>query len=326
MYSLGLYSSVSSTGEYGANELKETMAGFLNNYLNMELNYNNLNSLAILTVLRVGKIVLPVALPIMCFGIAANYLQTGFLFTKEPLKPDFKKLNPINGFKRMFSLRTVMELLKDLTIITVVGIVGYKFLQDNYLKILNLGTLRPWYMITGLLSLAISIFFRITLIMLFIAVADYVYQKYQYNKDLKMTKQEVKEEYKQDEGDPQIKSKIKQKQREMAMQRMMQEVPKATVVVTNPTHIAVALRYEKGDTAPKVVAKGADYVAIKIKDIAKNNEVPVIENKPLARLIYEKVEIDSEVPQDMYEAVAEILAIVYTLKKKNKLGIQNEVI
>lgn len=146
-------------GEYGANELKETMAGFLNNYLNMELNYNNLNSLAILTVLRVGKIVLPVALPIMCFGIAANYLQTGFLFTKEPLKPDFKKLNPINGFKRMFSLRTVMELLKDLTIITVVGIVGYKFLKDNYLKILNLGTLRPWYMITGLLSLAISIFF-----------------------------------------------------------------------------------------------------------------------------------------------------------------------
>lgn len=303
-------------GEYGANELKETMAGFLNNYLNMELNYNNLNSLAILTVLRVGKIVLPVALPVMCFGVAANYLQTGFLFTKEPLKPDFKKLNPINGFKRIFSLRTVMELIKDLTIITVVGIVGYKFLKDNYLKILNLGTLRPWYMITGFLSLAIAIFFKITLIMLFIAVADYVYQKYQYNKELKMTKQEVKEEYKQDEGDPQIKSKIKQKQREMAMQRMMQEVPKATVVVTNPTHIAVALRYEKGDTAPKIVAKGADYVAIKIKDIAKNNEVPVIENKPLARLIYEKVEIDSEVPQDMYEAVAEILAIVYTLKKK----------
>jgi len=303
-------------GEYGANELKETMAGFLNNYLNMELNYNNLNSLAILTILRVGKIVLPVALPIMCFGIAANYLQTGFLFTKEPLKPDFKKLNPINGFKRMFSLRTVMELLKDLTIITVVGVVGYEFLKDNYLKILNLGTLKPWDMITGLLSLAISIFFRITLIMLFIAVADYVYQKYQYNKDLKMTKQEVKEEYKQDEGDPQIKSKIKQKQREMAMQRMMQEVPKATVVVTNPTHIAVALRYEKGDNAPKVVAKGADYVAIRIKDIAKNNEVPVIENKPLARLMYDKIEIDSEVPHDMYEAVAEILAIVYSLKKK----------
>ncbi|EJO5346011.1 fused FliR family export protein/FlhB family type III secretion system protein [Clostridium botulinum] len=303
-------------GEYGANTLKETMAGFLNNYLNMELNYNNLNSLAMLTVLRIAKLFLPVALPVMLFGVAANYLQTGVLFTKEPLKPDFKKLNPINGFKRMFSLRTVMELFKDLTVITVVGIVGYKFLKDNYLKILNLGTLKPWYMITGLLSLAISIFFRITLIMLFIAVADYVYQRYQHNKDLKMTKQEVKEEYKQDEGDPQIKSKIKQKQREMAMQRMMQDVPKATVVVTNPTHISVALKYEKGDPAPKVVAKGADYVAIKIKDIAKNNEVPVIENKPLARLIYEKVEINSEVPQDMYEAVAEILAVVYTLENK----------
>lgn len=302
-------------GEYGANELKETMAGFLNNYLNMELNYNNLNSLAILTVLRVGKIVLPVALPIMCFGIAANYLQTGFLFTKEPLKPDFKKLNPINGFKRMFSLRTVMELLKDLTIITVVGIVGYKFLKDNYLKILNLGTLKPWYMITGLLSLAVSIFFKITLIMLFISVADYVYQKYQYNKDLKMTKQEVKEEYKQDEGDPQIKSKIKQKQREMAMKRMMQSVPDATVVITNPTHFAVALRYKDGiDSAPRLVAKGADYVAIKIKEKAKDSDVPIVENKPLARLIYNEVELDSEIPVEMYQAVAEILAVVMKLK------------
>jgi flagellar biosynthetic protein FliR/FlhB len=165
-------------------------------------------------------------------------------------------------------------------------------------------------------SLTVSIFFKITIIMVTIALIDYIYQRYQHNKDLKMTKQEIKEEFKQDEGDPQIKGKIKQKQREMAMRRMMQEVPKATVVVTNPTHISVALRYEEGQEAPKVVAKGADSIALKIKEMAKENDVPIIENKPLARMMYAQVEINEEIPVDMYKAVAEILALVYKLKKK----------
>jgi flagellar biosynthetic protein FliR/FlhB len=153
--------------------------------------------------------------------------------------------------------------------------------------------------------------------MIVIALADYLYQRYQYNKELKMSKQEVKEEFKQQEGDPQIKSKIRQKQREMASRRMMQAVPDATVVVTNPTHIACALRYEDGkDDDPVLIAKGADNIAIKIKEIAKENDVPIIENKPLARLMYAQLELDSEVPAEMYQAVAEVLAIVYKMKKK----------
>lgn len=306
---------IATLGEFTATSLKDTMVGFLSHYLNLELNYNTLSNITLITLGRLAQTILPVAVPIMVVGVFANFLQSGFIFTKEPLKPDFKKLNPINGFKRMFSLRSIVELLKDIAIITVVGFVGYKYVKDNFINILNLGTLRPWAMIQTMMDLSVGIFFRITLIMIFISVADYMYQKYQYNKDLKMTKQEVKEEYKQDEGDPQIKSKIKQKQREMAMRRMMQEVPKATVVVTNPTHIAVALKYEKGDNAPLVVAKGADNVAIRIKDIAKENEVPIMENKPLARLIFNEVEINEEIPMEMYEAVAEILALVYKIKK-----------
>ena len=153
--------------------------------------------------------------------------------------------------------------------------------------------------------------------MVVVALADYLYQRFQYNKELKMTKQEIKEEFKQQEGDPQIKGKIKQRQREMASKRMMQAVPDATVVVTNPTHIACALRYKEGeDSAPILIAKGADNIAIKIKEIAKNNEVPIIENRALARLIFSEVEIDSTVPTEMYQAVAEVLALVYKMNKK----------
>ena len=166
-------------------------------------------------------------------------------------------------------------------------------------------------------NLVVDIFLKISIFMVVVAAIDYYYQWRMHKKDLKMTKQEIKEEYKQSEGDPQVKSRIKQKQREMASRRMMASVPDATVVITNPTHIAVALKYEEGKVAaPKVVAKGTDDVAIKIKEIAKENEVPIIENKPLARLIYEKVELEDEIPVDMYQAVAEILAVVYKMKKK----------
>jgi len=179
------------------------------------------------------------------------------------------------------------------------------------------GSLRMEVILGNFGNLVIDIFFKISIIMLIISVADYAYQRYKHNKDLKMSMQEIKEEYKQQEGDPQIKSKIRQKQREMASSRMMQAVPDATVVITNPTHLAVAIKYEQGgEGAPIVVAKGADNVAIKIKEIAKENDIPIIENKPLARLIYKELDLDTEIPADMYQAVAEILALVYKLKKR----------
>ncbi|KZL94150.1 fused FliR family export protein/FlhB family type III secretion system protein [Clostridium magnum] len=307
---------LASLGGFVGNELKTTMITFLNNYLTMALDYDSVQKISVIVIWRLAVIFLPIVVPIMLMGVLANFLQTGALITGEPLKPDLKKLNPISGLKRMFSMRSLVQLVKDSAIVSIVGFIGYKFIKDNYTYILTLGDLNAAGVIAAVGKLTVSIFFKITIVMVVIALADYIYQRYQFNKDLRMTKQEIKEEYKQSEGDPQIKGKIKQKQREMAMRRMMQEVPKATVVVTNPTHISVALRYEEGQNAPMVVAKGADSVALKIKELAKENDVPIIENKPLARLMYKELEIDQEVPVEMYQAVAEILALVYKLKKK----------
>ncbi|OFI06820.1 flagellar biosynthetic protein FlhB [Clostridium acetireducens DSM 10703] len=299
-------------GQYIINNLGRNLIVFMQDYINISLNYESAKKIGIIAVVRIAMTILPVAIPIMFMGILANFLQTGFILTKEPLKPDLKKLNPISGLKKMFSVRTVVELFKDLAIVSVVGFVGYKFIKKNYLYILTFGHLKPITIVEESLKLAVNIFFKITLVMIAIALLDFIFQKRQFKKDMKMTKQEIKEEFKQQEGDPLIKGKIRQKQREMAARRMMQQVPDATVVVTNPTHLAIALKYEKGDNAPKVVAKGADYLALKIKKVAKHNEVPIIENRHLARLLYEQVELEEEIPAEMYEAVAEILALVYS--------------
>lgn len=306
-------------GTYVGNNLLSTLRMFLSNYISTNIDYTNIKSLTMIVLWRIGMIVLPVVIPIMIFGILANFIQVGFMVTQEPIKPQLSKLNPINGFKRIFSMRTFVETLKDIAIVSVLGYTGYTFVRDNYPYLLNISTLRTGAVPAAFGKLVTSIFFKITIIMIVVALVDYLYQRYQYNKELRMTKQEIKEEFKQQEGDPQIKSRIRQKQREMASRRMMQAVPDATVVVTNPTHIACALRYEEEkDSAPKLIAKGADNVAIKIKEIAKENNVPIIENRTLARLIYSEVELDTEVPNEMYQAVAEILAVVYKMKKKNR--------
>ncbi len=306
-------------GDFIFNSLRQDMIAFLNNYMNMHLDSNSLKFILVTVLVRAALVILPVAIPISIMGIVANFMQTGFLFTKETIKPDLKKLNPLNGFKRIFSMRTLVELFKDLAMVFVVAYVGYKYLMKNYGDILNLGYSGINYIPFAIKKLVVEIFQKVTLIMIAISIMDFVYQKRQYSKELRMTKQEIKEEFKQDEGDPQIKGKIKQMQREMASRRMMQSVPDATVVVTNPTHISVALKYEEGQNAPVVVAKGQGEIAAKIKEIAREHEIPIVENKPLARLMYKEVEIDSQIPVEMYEAVAEVLAIVYKLKKqKNK--------
>lgn len=304
-------------GVYVGNSFKATIITFLGSYLNMDLNYNTIKGITFIAMWRIAMVFLPVVIPITVFGILANYIQVGFMLTGEPLKPQLSKLNPLKGIKRMFSIRTIVDTIKNIIIVILLCYIGYSFVRDNFSYILSIGNLKVGEIPTSFGKIVINIFFKVTIVMIIIALMDYIYQKYTYNKELKMTKQEIKEEYKQQEGDPQIKSKIKQRQREMASKRMMQAVPSATVVVTNPTHIAVALKYEEEkSSAPILVAKGADVVAIKIKEIAKENDVPIIENRPLARLLYEKVELDSEIPDDMYQAVAEILALVYKLKKR----------
>jgi flagellar biosynthetic protein FliR/FlhB len=258
----------------------------------------------------------PIILTVMTVGVISNIAQTGFLVSSGGLKPKLDKLNPIQGFKRFFSKRTVMEFLKTLMKITLISYVAYSFVKGKIFEILKTSDLNPNGIYPFVKSITDSQLIRMVIVILLIGITDYIFQKRQFKKEMRMTKQEVKEEYKQMEGDPQIKSKIRQKQREMATRRMMHEVPKATVVVTNPTHFAVALKYEKGeDSAPIIIAKGADLIALKIKEIAKENNVPIVENKHLARNLYARADINEPVPVELYQAVAEIIAYVYSLKK-----------
>ncbi len=252
-------------------------------------------------------------------AIAVTMAQTKGLVSFEKLKPKFDKMNPLNGIKRMFSMRGAVELVKSILKILILGYVIY----TKYIEYLP-GLPRLMEMeYTNSLSYA-AVFFMdlivdVAVVFAFLAAADYFYQRWQYEKDLRMTKQEVKEEYKQMEGDPHIKSQIKQKQREMSMGRMMENVPEADVVIRNPTHYAVAIRYETGkNKAPLVIAKGADYVALRIIKKAEESKVTIVENKPLARGIYENVPLDAEISEQFFAAVAEVLAFVYSTAKKDK--------
>jgi flagellar biosynthetic protein FlhB len=260
------------------------------------------------------KTAFPIMVAIMLIGLAINLVQVGWNFTTEPLGFDLDKLNPINGFGRIFSKRSLVELIKSLFKILIIGLFLYENLKDEIMQMPKLMYLDLSASMATIADIIFMMAFKICAIFFALAILDYMYQKWDHNEQLKMTKQEVKEEFKQMEGDPQIKGKIKQKQREMAMSRMMREVPKADVIVTNPTHFAVALRYAEGMRAPEVIAKGQDFVALKIKDVAREAGVVIVENKPLARALFASVEIGETVPPELYKAVAEVLAYVYHLK------------
>ena len=300
-------------------ELKNFLVNSFRNDFSTTMDENIIKMLMIRFTISFMKIILPICLIIMIFGILGNLIQTGLMFSGESLKPKFSKLNPISGFKNMFSLKALGNLVKSIAVIVVLLILGYSFMNKNFEGLIKSGDIYTPYLFDTIIELIKKLLSSISLAVVIISIIDYGYQRYTHNKELKMTKQEVKEEYKQMEGDPHIKGKIKQKQRQMATQRMMQSVPSATVIVTNPTHISIAIRYEKGkDTTPVVVAKGADVIAFKIRELAKSHDIPIIENKPLARLIYKEVEIDQEIPEEMYKAVAEVLVAVYKIKNKYK--------
>lgn len=304
-------------GDYLVELLKNIMYFFLSEKIISDVTDESLKSLMLYSIMKLAIAIGPFAFATMIMGVAASYAQTGFIRTGETIKPDLKKLNPINGFKRIFSLRSVVDLTKNIIVISIVGYIGYKFIVDNLNNFMTISTLETSSIVSSFKGLVTSIFVKIAILMIIIALSDYIYQRWQYNKDLRMTKQEVKEEYKQMEGSQEVKAKRKEKMRELARRRMISEVPNATVVVTNPTHLAIALKYEEGvSEVPKVVAKGSGAVALRIKEVAKENNVPIFENKPLARLIYSKVEIEDEIPVEMYAAVAEILALVFKTKKR----------
>lgn len=298
---------------------RENIIYYLGNSGTMEITEITLKNINSNVISRFLLAVLPFIIPIMIFGIIASLTQTGFMLTGEPLKPSFNKLNPINGFKNMFSKKNAADLVKNLLVVTIVSWVGVTYFKDNYSKIIQISNLYPPEIGAVVKDLVVGIFVKISIVLVILAAIDYLLQFKFHSDELKMTKQEIKEEYKQMEGDPQIKSKIKQKQREMSQRRMMQAVGDATVVITNPTHIAVAIKYEEGKMeAPKLVAKGAGNIAIKIKELAKEADVPIIENKPLARMIYSKVELDEDIPQDMYQAIAEVLVVILKMKNKKR--------
>jgi flagellar biosynthesis protein FlhB len=263
------------------------------------------------------KILMPVSLGILVVGVLSNVLQVGFLFTTQPLVPNLNKIDPFSGMKRLFSARSTIEAFKNILKLIVIGAVAYWTIQAEFGKMLLLSDSSIGGVLAFSAVTAYKIILRVALVLIILAILDYAYVRHDHEKKLKMTKQEVKEEAKQMEGDPQVKSRIKSVQREMVRRRMMSQVPKATVVVTNPTHLAIALRYEPGEgDAPVVLAKGKRIIAERIKQIARENGIPLVEDKPLARAMYDKVEPGFPIPAEFFTAVAEIMAYVYRLKNR----------
>lgn len=250
-------------------------------------------------------------------AIVIELAQVKWKPTSKPLQPKLSKFNPINGIKRMFSVRTLVSLIKQVVILVVIFIVIYNKLKSRMSDIYMLYDIPLISAIMLLGDIIFDIGTVICVIYTIIGIADYVFEKRKFRKDMMMTKQEVKDEWKNTEGNPEVKNKIRQKMSEASRRRMMQAVPEADVVITNPTHFAVALKYEQNKgKAPVVVAKGEDYLAAKIKEAARENNIEIVENKPLARMLYYNVELDEEIPPELYQAVAEVLAFVYNIKNK----------
>ena len=257
-----------------------------------------------------------ILLPILLIGFAVAFISDLFQVkwrpTTKPLQPKFSKLNPLNGFKKIFSAQSLVELVKSIAKILLIALVFYSYIKDKGALLYALYDMSMMQAVNLIGETVIDLGIRISAIYMIIAGADFMYQKYKFKNDMKMTKQEVKEEYKNAEGDPEIKGKIKARMREASQRRMMQAIPKADVVITNPTHYAVAIQYDtEVAPAPIVVAKGSDYLAQKIKEIARENNIEIVEDKPLARMLYANVDVDKQIPPELYQAVAEVLAMVY---------------
>jgi len=266
---------------------------------------------------QMGVIMLPMLGAALVGGLVFNYLQVGFLFSSKALAPKMDRISISSGFKRIFSKRTLIDLLKSIIKITVLGAVAYSEFEARIKDMPMMMGQNIFSSIQSTVDILLGVAFKLAIALAILAPFDFLYQWWKYQKDLMMTKQEVRDEYKLTEGDPQIKGKIRQKQRQMASMRMMQAVADADVVITNPTHYAVALEYkEEKNSAPVVLAKGKDYIARKIREKAQELHIEIVENKPVAQYLYFFCEIGDEVPEDMYQAVAEILAYVYRLKQR----------
>lgn len=268
-------------------------------------------------ILEILYMIAPILAIAFVIAFVCDIVQVKWKVTAKPLQPKFSKISPASGFKRIFSANSLMELVKSIAKIGLVVYVAYSYLQDKWQYLYFLYDMPLMQAIQFIGQLVTDLGIRIAIVYIVLAAVDYIYQRFKFSRDMRMTKQEIKDEYKQQEGDPQIKGKIRQKMQEASRRRMMQSLPQADVVITNPTHYAVAIKYDpEVADAPIVLAKGEDYLAGKIKEIAKENNIEIVENKPLARMLYANVEVGQAVPPELYQAVAEVLAFVYHLQGK----------
>lgn len=267
--------------------------------------------------LNVLLTILPIMLIAFVVAFVSDVAQVKWKVTGKPLQPKLSKLNPLKGFKKIFSANSLVELIKSLLKIGLIIYITYSFLKGKQPVLLSLYNMTLMQALSLAAEMVTDLGIRIAAVYMIIALADYIYQKFKFSQDMKMTKQEIKDEFKQSEGDPQIKGRIRQKMQEASRRRMMQDLPRADVVITNPTHFAVAILYDPDVAdAPLVLAKGSDHLAARIKDVARENHIEIVENKPLARMLYANVEVGQAVPPELYQAVAEVLAFVYQLQGK----------
>lgn len=321
---LALFLTMRMFGPYVYRELVATFQFFLQESI-AEMSFDNSSDvmrLSTYALWQIVKMVAPFFIVAMIIGVIGSVVQVGFMFTLQPLVPKFSKLNPLSGLKRMFSARSFFEMVKAVAKIGLVLWVAWGAISAELGTISNLMDLDLRSSVGYMLDLVVDVSLKVCFALMLIAAVDFAFQYWQHEKEIRMSKQDIKEEYKQMEGSPEIKGRIRQKQREISMRRMMQEVPKADVVITNPTHLAVAVRYrpEDGD-APIVLAKGADFLAARIREIAKENGVRLVENKPLAQALFTQVEIGKPVPPELYKAVAEVLAFVYGIQGKTAAAV-----
>ena len=286
---------------------------------------NSAGGLSVFTVTTVVNnvmlVILKILAPVFAIGVTCcvliNILQVGWKVTGKPMQPKFSKINPMSGFKRIFSKESLFELVKSIAKIALIAYVAYTSVKDHQNDLFLLYDIPLMQVIILIGSIVIDAGLKISIVYLVVGIVDWLYQKHKFKEDMKMTKQEVKDEYKNTEGNPEIKGRQRSKMREASQRRMMQNLPTADVVITNPTHLSVAIKYDADkNSAPIVIAKGEDFLAMKIREIARENNIEIVENKPLARMLYANVDIGAEVPPELYQAVAEVLAFVYSLKNK----------
>ncbi|MCI6649397.1 MAG: flagellar biosynthesis protein FlhB [Lachnospiraceae bacterium] len=323
---LVLFIALKAFGKWAVGKLLEiyrwSLSSALPDYINSERRIPTVASMSTL-LSDVYKQMLVVMIPFMAAGFLSALLGTGLQFSfkvsTEPLKPKLDKFNPVNGFKRMFSKQALVNLLISIAKIAIIFFVAYSVIKGHLNEIFILYELDLMQAVSFVVNLVMDVGIRISVVYVILGFLDFFYQKRKFRNDIKMTKQEVKDEYKDTEGDPEIKGRQRQKMREVSQRRMMQQVPKADVVITNPTHIAVAIQYDSEHSeAPRVTAKGEELVAQRIKEVARENNVDIVENKPLARALYTTVDIGAEIPPELYQAVAEVLAVIYNKKHKRR--------